>query len=84
MARAGGLLLRTALGAVLADLPLESGKATVIRHLRLGVGLPVVRAAPVAVRCVVPLWRPKGGVQGRESEEAERGHRVGGHASCKG
>mmetsp|Transcript_20446 Transcript_20446/g.48506 ORF Transcript_20446/g.48506 Transcript_20446/m.48506 type:complete len:250 (+) Transcript_20446:961-1710(+) len=48
---------RTALGAVLADLPLEPGQA-ILRHFRLGVRLPVVPAAPVAVRRVVPLQVP--------------------------
>jgi hypothetical protein len=56
--RAGGLLLRTAIGAVLAELPLRLGEA-ILRHFRLGVRVPVVRAAPVVVRRVAPLWRPK-------------------------
>ena len=55
---AGGLLLRTAIGAVLAELPLRPGEA-ILRHFRLGVRVPVVRAAPVVVRRVAPLWRPK-------------------------
>lgn len=76
MGRAGGLLLRTAIGAVLAELPLRPGEA-ILRHFRLGVRVPVVRAAPVVVRRVAPLWRPKER-WGWVGSDLQRGVRKGG------